>query len=233
MNQDKKILVVDDEISICDLLRITLEGEGFLVETALNDRECNRKLESFSPDLLILDIMLPGKSGFIICKEVTSDLKIPVILLTAKVGVDDKVLGLEMGADDYITKPFDARELLARVKALLRRVVPEGSDELEKNTVLQNRGMEIRVGSRQVFLDGQEMDLAAKEFELLLFLMKHKEQVFSRDALLEKVWGYDFAGDSRTVDVHVQRLRKKIAENQTDMQYIVTVFGVGYKMVSA
>jgi len=227
----KKILIVDDEISICDLLKITFVEEGFDVETAYSGREAIRKLESFKPDLLILDVMLPGTSGFDICEKVTREMKIPVIMLTAKSDLADKILGLELGADDYVTKPFHTRELTARVKALLRRSTL--SSLKKANTgILKNGNIEIYPERHQVLISERETELASKEFDLLVFFMNNLEQVFTREVLLEKVWGYDFPGDTRTVDVHIQRLRKKIADDSSDKSYITTVFGVGYKMNS-
>jgi DNA-binding response OmpR family regulator len=223
-----KILVVDDEVAICDLLKINLESEGYIVETALGGRDGIRKVESFEPDLLILDVMLPGMSGLDICKKIISEKPLPVILLTAKSDLVDKVLGLELGADDYITKPFHTRELLARVKALLRRSTAK--ETINDNKKYTNGGLEIIDSERKVLLDGKEIDLSTKEYEVLIFLMKRIEQVFTRENLLEKVWGYDFIGDTRTVDVHIQRLRKKLKEDSTTSNYIQTVFGVGYKM---
>lgn len=226
---EKKILVVDDEVSICDLLKITFEEEGYVVDTAYSGRDAIRKLEFFNPDLLILDVMLPGMSGFTICEKVTSEMSIPVILLTAKSDLADKVLGLELGADDYITKPFHTRELIARVKALLRRSTAVNA-EIVAGGIIKNGNIEIYIDRHQVFISGKEVDLASKEYDLLVFFMNNLEQAFSREVLLEKVWGYDFPGDTRTVDVHIQRLRRKIVDDSIEKNYISTIFGVGYKM---
>lgn len=223
---NEKILVVDDEKSINDLIRLDLEFEGYTVESAFDGQEALDMVDKFHPDLIVLDVMLPKVSGFDVCKRINMEKSIPIILLTAKTDVIDRVLGLELGADDYITKPFDNRELLARVKALLRRsqvVVKEEKDVLENNEI------RVTLGERKVQVNEKEIHLTPKEYELLLMLLSSPEQVFSREALLEKVWGYDYFGDTRTVDMHVQRIRKKIAEN-TDQEYIQTVFGVGYKM---
>jgi DNA-binding response OmpR family regulator len=224
----QKILVVDDEISICDLLKLSLEEEGYEVGTACNGRDALHKVSTFSPDLLILDIMLPEINGFEVCKKVTADRAIPIIMLTAKSDLVDKVLGLELGADDYMTKPFHTRELTARIKALLRRVNPEPKPAATKQ--LHNGCLEMIPDNRRVALAGEELELSVKEYDLLHFFMNHPEQVFSRDTLLEKVWGYDFAGDTRTVDVHVQRLRKKLKDDHAGSGMIQTVFGVGYRM---
>ncbi|QSX07821.1 response regulator transcription factor [Alkalibacter rhizosphaerae] len=223
---NEKILVVDDERSINDLIRLDLEFEGYVVESAFDGQEALDKVESFHPDLIVLDVMLPKINGFDVCKRVNADKSIPIILLTAKTDVIDRVLGLELGADDYLTKPFDNRELLARVKALLRRsqvVIKEERDVLENNEIV------VTLSERKVLIKGDEIHLTPKEYELLLLLISSPEQVFSREVLLEKVWGYDYFGDTRTVDMHIQRIRKKIADH-SDHEYIQTIFGVGYKM---
>ena len=223
---NEKILVVDDEQSINDLIRLDLEFEGYVVESAFDGQEALDKVESFHPDLIVLDVMLPKINGFDVCKRVNADKSIPIILLTAKTDVIDRVLGLELGADDYLTKPFDNRELLARVKALLRRsqvVIKEERDVLENNEIV------VTLSERKVLIKGDEIHLTPKEYELLLLLISSPEQVFSREVLLEKVWGYDYFGDTRTVDMHIQRIRKKIADH-SDHEYIQTIFGVGYKM---
>ncbi len=231
-----RILVVDDEKSICELLKITFEAEGFEVATAYSERDAIRKLDAFDPELLILDVMLPGASGFDICKKVTTEMHIPVILLTAKTELEDKVMGLELGADDYVTKPFQTRELIARVKALLRRANTNGEEQEDRNYI-KNGEMEAFLDKHKIMFHSVEIELVTKEYELLLFFMKNIDQVFSRESLLERVWGYDYAGDTRTVDVHVQRLRKKLSDIREDIKdsensdkYITTVFGVGYKM---
>jgi DNA-binding response OmpR family regulator len=225
----QKILVVDDEISICDLVKINLETEGYMVEISTDGKDALLKVASFKPDLLILDLMLPGMSGLDICREITTNNPIPIIMLTAKSDLVDRVLGLELGADDYITKPFQTRELLARVKALLRRVSRNMEDI--PPVKITNGALEIYPVSRTILLSGSEIILSVKEYELLLFFMNNIEHVFSRDELLEKVWGYDFAGDTRTVDVHIQRLRKKLRSVCRGFNLIQTVFGVGYRMV--
>ncbi|MCX7746351.1 MAG: response regulator transcription factor [Clostridia bacterium] len=222
----QKILVVDDEISICDLLKISLEAEGYETQTSNDGKDALRKIEHFNPDLLILDLMLPEINGFDICKKVTTERPIPIIMLTAKADLVDKVLGLELGADDYITKPFHTRELIARVKALLRRVSQEAKPA--SITCLSNGTLSIYPETRRVLANDRELDLSVKEFDLLVFFMNHIDQVFSRDTLLEKVWGYDYAGDTRTVDVHIQRLRKKL--NDREGLLVQTIFGIGYRM---
>lgn len=224
-----RILVIDDEVSICDLLKINLEAEGYEVFTSHNGRDAIHKIETLNPDLLILDLMLPEVDGLDICKKVTSENPIPIIMLTAKTDVVDKVLGLELGADDYITKPFHTREVIARVKALLRRI--SSSTPASTARKLKNGPLEVIPEKRKVYLAGREIELAAKEYELLYFFMNNLDCVFSREKLLEKVWGYDFAGDTRTIDVHIQRLRKKLKDGGSNKKYIQTVFGVGYRMI--
>ena len=226
----QKILIVDDELPICNLLKVALSSEGYDTMTSSDGRDALKKVESWKPDLLILDVMLPEISGFDICRKVTAENPIPVIMLTAKSDLVDKVLGLELGADDYITKPFHTRELTARRKALLRRVSPEARSTVTPKT-LQNGALSLYPAMRKVLLHEDEIDLSVKEFDLLLFLMNNIDQVFSREALLERVWGYDFAGDTRTVDVHIQRLRKKLGDDHTNSKYIHTVFGVGYRLL--
>jgi DNA-binding response OmpR family regulator len=225
----QKILIVDDEVSICNLLKMALSSEGYEIMTSYDGKDALKKIETWKPDLLILDVMLPEINGFDICRKVTADNPIPVIMLTAKSDLVDKVLGLELGADDYITKPFHTRELTARVKALLRRVSAEAKPSGAKT--LKNGGIELFPAMRKVLLQDEEIDLSVKEYDLLLFLMSNIDQVFSREVLMERVWGYDFAGDTRTVDVHVQRLRKKLGDDHTNSKYIHTVFGVGYRLL--
>ncbi|MGI6109209.1 MAG: winged helix-turn-helix domain-containing protein [Eubacteriaceae bacterium] len=224
---NEKILVVDDEPSIVDLIKMELEFEGYKVDVAYDGEVAVEKAHSFVPELIILDIMLPKKNGYDVCKEVTRFLDVPIILLTAKTDIVDKVLGLELGADDYLTKPFDNRELLARVKAHLRRAqkIPREKDEA---TVITNGPLSIIPEERIVTLNGKEVHLTPKEFDLLYLLAEHPEQVFPRETLLEKIWGYDYYGDTRTVDMHVQRIRRKIDTSPNKL--IQTVFGIGYKM---
>ncbi|MFZ7121695.1 MAG: response regulator [Eubacteriaceae bacterium] len=224
---NEKILVVDDEKSICELIKLDLEFEGYVVETAFDGQEALNKVSTFNPDLIILDVMLPKMNGFDVCKKINSERSIPIILLTAKTDIIDRVLGLELGADDYITKPFDNRELLARVKALLRRSKDISNEK--NNDFLVNDEITIILNERKALVNNNEIHLTPKEFELLHLLVSNPEQVFSRELLLEKVWGYDYFGDTRTVDMHIQRIRKKIS-TYAKHQYIQTVFGVGYKM---
>ncbi|MBK5244834.1 MAG: response regulator transcription factor [Eubacteriaceae bacterium] len=224
---NEKILVVDDESAIVDLIKLELEFEGYQVETAYDGMAAVEKALATHPDLIILDIMLPKKNGYDVCRELAPQLGVPIILLTAKTDIIDKVLGLELGADDFITKPFDNRELLARVKAHLRRSKTK-IESKKQETLLKNGDLSIYSDERMVLLKDQEIHLTPKEFELLFLLASNLEQVFPRDALLEKIWGYDYYGDTRTVDMHVQRIRRKIDTNGN--KYIQTVFGIGYKM---
>lgn len=224
---NEKILVVDDEKSIVDLIQMELEFEGYNVETAYDGEEAVNKAIEWSPDLIVLDIMLPKKNGYEVCKTLTPIMDVPIILLTAKTDIVDKVLGLELGADDFVTKPFDNRELLARIKAHLRRA-NKTSTVIDKNTVVTNGPLKIMVEERMVLLEDKEIHLTPKEFDLLNLLASNLEQVFSRDALLEKIWGFDYFGDTRTVDMHIQRIRRKIDKQPN--KFIQTVFGIGYKM---
>ncbi|MCG0274708.1 MAG: response regulator transcription factor [Thermosediminibacteraceae bacterium] len=224
----EKILVVDDEPNIVELVKFNLENAGFKVITASDGQKAMELVQRENPDLIILDIMLPGIDGMEVCrslrlKKATKD--IPIILLTAKTGEIDKVLGLEMGADDYITKPFSPRELVARVKAVLRRTGKEGSSE----EVIKAGPIVIDVERHEVFVSGEKKDFTPKEFELLKLLASNPGKVFSREYLLENVWGYDYLGDTRTVDVHIRHLRQKIEKNSEAPQYIKTVRGIGYK----
>lgn len=223
----QKILVVDDEVSICDLIKINLEAEGYEVALAYDGAAALKKVDTFKPDLMVLDVMLPEVNGFEVCKKVTQEKQIPIIMLTAKSDLVDKVLGLELGADDYITKPFHPRELIARVKVLFRRLSGEKSAPAK---TLSNGPLEIDTEKREVLLSGNELELSVKEYELLHFLLCNLEQAFSREVLLDRVWGYDFPGDTRTVDVHIQRLRKKLKSVDPSEDLIHTIFGVGYKM---
>ncbi|WP_303861622.1 response regulator transcription factor [Alkalibaculum bacchi] len=224
---NEKILVVDDEVAIQDLLKLDLEFEGYIVDTASDGQEALEKVDSFNPDLMILDLMLPKMNGYDVCKKVSAQKSIPIIMLTAKTDIIDRVLGLELGADDYMTKPFDNRELIARVKALLRRSsnVPTKPEE----DAIVNDEIKIILNERKVLVNDHEIHLTPKEFELLHLLVSSPEQVFSREHLLEQVWGYDYFGDTRTVDMHIQRIRKKVGQ-YAKHNYIQTVFGVGYKM---
>lgn len=224
----KKIVVVDDEKPIADILQFNLEKEGYDVLTANDGNEALELILKEVPDLVLLDIMLPGKDGMEICREVRKSHDMPIIMLTAKDDEIDKVLGLELGADDYVTKPFSTRELIARVKANLRRKVPvDDTKEVDENTI-KLREIEINLDAYSVKKNGTEVDLTQREFELLIYLAKHPSQVMTREHLLETVWGYDYFGDVRTVDVTVRRLREKIETDSSHPEYIMTRRGVGY-----
>jgi two-component system response regulator ResD len=201
-----------------------LKKEGFRVETAEDGEKALAMARSFAPDLILLDLMLPGLDGLTVCKEIRKTMSVPIIMLTARGEEFDRVLGLEMGADDYITKPFSPREMLARVKAVLRRV----KQASEQNTVLIYPGLLIDHSASRVEVGGQEIQFTPKEFELLWFLASHPRRVYSREQLLENVWGYAYLGDSRTVDTHIKRLREKL-KNPSAKNYIVTAWGKGYR----
>ena len=222
----KKILIVDDEKNIVDILKFNLQKEGFsTVEAYDGDQALKLGLEE-NPDLILLDIMLPKMDGFTVCRKLREKVSTPILMLTARADEVDKVLGLELGADDYITKPFSPRELMARVKANLRRTV---SDELKENGNVYSHGdISIDADRYEVKRCGKVIELTLREFELLKFLALQPGQIFTRENLLEKVWGYEYYGDVRTVDVTVRRLREKIEKDQANYEYILTKRGVGY-----
>ena len=223
---DTKILVVDDDPNISDLLKVYFEKEGYDVKTASDGAEGLSFFKIFEPDLVLLDIMLPKKDGWQVCREIREMSSKPVIMVTAKGEVFDKVLGLELGADDFVVKPFDMKELSARVKAVLRRYqmyAHQNDDE-----VIKFENIEISLQKYELKLRGKSVDIPPKDLELLYFLASNYNRVFTRDQLLDKVWGFDYLGDSRTVDVHVKRLREKL-EGVSDKWILKTVWGVGYK----
>lgn len=221
------ILVVDDEANILDLTRLYLERDGYRVEDAMDGQQALEKIDSLEPALVILDIMLPEVDGFEVCRRVRAESDVPIIMLTARDDDVDKIVGLELGADDYVTKPFNPRELVARVKAILRRAecAPRRDD-----SPIHVGDLTIDPARREVSVAGQVVETRTKEFDLLLTLVEHKGIVLSREQLLNLVWGYDFYGQTRTVDVHVAHLRKRIAAS--DQVRIETVTGVGYKLVN-
>ncbi|TJX13145.1 response regulator transcription factor [Tissierella creatinini] len=223
-----KILVVDDERAIADIIKFNLEKEGHVVNTAFDGEEGLLKTFSWEPDLVLLDIMMPKKDGFQVLKEIRTKKQTPVIMLTAKEEEVDKVLGLELGADDYVVKPFSMRELMARVKANLRRMDFSNSSNLSNGDLIEINGLEIDLVKYEVRKNGKVLELTLREFELLKFLASSTEQVFSREQLLEEVWGYEYYGDIRTVDVTVRRLREKIEDPNGEFKYILTKRGVGY-----
>ncbi len=223
---DKKILIVEDEKPIADILSFNLKREGYSVIIAYDGQDAINKTFNEKPDLILLDVMLPKKDGFQVLKEIRQKLQIPVIMVTAKEEEVDKVLGLELGADDYITKPFSMRELVARVKANLRRT--ELSSQLTGKEIIELGDLVIDINKYEVRKNDKILDLTQREYELLKFLATRAEQVFTREQLLEEVWGYEYYGDIRTVDVTIRRLREKVEDESGDYKYILTKRGVGY-----
>ncbi len=223
---DTKILVVDDDSNISELLKIYFENEGYDVKLAADGVEGLSFFKIYEPDLVLLDIMLPKKDGWQVCREIREISSKPVIMITAKGEVFDKVLGLELGADDFVVKPFDMKELSARVKAVLRRYQNHANQSDDE--VIKFENIEISLQKYELKLRGKPVDIPPKELELLYFLSSNYNRVFTRDQLLDKVWGFDYLGDSRTVDVHVKRLREKL-EGVSDKWMLKTVWGVGYK----
>ena len=234
-----KILIVEDEHSLLDTLQYNLKKQGYEVLTATNGLEAVDLARSEKPDLLVLDLMLPGMDGFEVCRTLRQDMNMPILMLTARADEIDKVVGLEVGADDYVTKPFSLRELMARVKALLRRVritrqeaeseAQPTTDEVISREKLRFGDLVIDLGRREVLRDGAPLALKPKEFDLLLFLARHRGAVLSRDLILERVWDWGYSGGSRTVDVHVRWLREKIETDPANPTRLVTVRGVGYR----
>ncbi len=221
-----KILVIDDDANICELLRIFLEKESYEIATASDGVEGLSTFKQYDPDLVLLDIMLPKKDGWQVCREIREISQKPIIMITAKGEVFDKVLGLELGADDFIVKPFDMKEVSARVKAVLRRYTNSGKDVDDETVRFEN--IEINIQKYQLKINVKVIEIPPKELQLLHFLASNYNRVFTRDQLLDKVWGFDYLGDSRTVDVHVKRLREKL-EGISDKWTLKTVWGVGYK----
>lgn len=221
-----KILVVDDDTNISELISLYLNKEGYETKEVANGKLALEAFEEFRPDLVLLDIMLPGADGYDVCKEIRKKHRTPIIMLTAKGEVFDKVLGLELGADDYMVKPFDPKELVARVKAVLRRNSLLVEEEKTKNRIVLDN-LIIDKDNYSVTFEGNLVELPPKELEVLYFLANHPKQVFTREQLLDKIWGYDFVGDTRTVDVHIKRLRDKFEGEHS--WSIKTVWGVGYK----
>jgi two-component system, OmpR family, response regulator ResD len=218
-----KVLVVDDDKNICEVIKMYLESSGYAVKVANNGKEAQELFSNYKPELVLLDVMLPYIDGIDVLKWIRKDHETPVIMITAKGETFDKVLGLELGADDYIVKPFEPKELMARVKAVLRRY----TSEVDNKETLSFDNLVIDVNSYNVTYRGNEIKMPPKEFELLYYLASNKNRVFTREQLLCEVWGYDYPGDSRTVDVHVKRLREKVSGGET--WQLETVWGVGYK----
>ncbi|MGM9924595.1 MAG: response regulator [Bacillus sp. (in: firmicutes)] len=229
----KKVLVVDDESSILTLLKYNLEQAGFEVITAADGEEAIEAAERGNPDLIVLDLMLPKLDGIEVCKILRQrKMNVPILMLTAKDDELDKILGLELGADDYMTKPFSPREVIARVKAILRRAnLQQGSvqSESEQDEAIRIVDLVIYPEKYETYFQNEKLELTPKEFELLLYLAKHKGRVHTRDQLLRSVWNYDFAGDTRIVDVHISHLREKIEQDTRKPKYIKTIRGLGYK----
>lgn len=221
-----KILVVDDDKNICELLRLYLEKEGFAPVIANDGEEAVAKFESENPDLIILDIMMPKLDGWQVCREIRKKSEVPIIMLTAKSETFDKVLGLELGADDYVVKPFEAKEIVARIKAVLRRVGGTASEPAVKEVKYDK--LIVNMTKYELRVDGKQVDTPPKELELLYHLASNPNRVYTRDQLLDEVWGFEYYGDSRTVDVHVKRLREKL-EGVSPEWSLKTVWGVGYK----
>lgn len=225
MKDKQTILVVDDDPNIAQLVKLYLEKEGYEVNVEGRGDDAVAAFQKNPPNLMLLDIMLPGMDGWQVCRAIRQTSNIPIIMLSAKDETFDKVLGLELGADDYITKPFEGKELVARVKAVLRRA---GPGEREKD-ILSFPGLSISLEKYEVYYQGKLLDMPPKELEVLYFLASHQNRVFTREQLLEQVWGFDFFGDSRTVDVHIKRLREKLQDSEALGWQIRTVWGVGYK----
>ncbi len=224
---NERILIVDDDINICELLRLYLEKDGFQTDIVTDGIKAIEAFNSINPDLVLLDIMLPGLDGWQICREIRKTSQTPIIMLTAKGETFDKVLGLELGADDYITKPFETKEVIARIKAVLRRsstitVAAEVAKEVNFDK------LSINLTNYELKVDGKAIDTPPKELELIFHLASNPNRVYTRDQLLDEVWGFEYYGDSRTVDVHVKRLREKL-EGVSDNWELKTVWGVGYK----
>ncbi|MCL2446620.1 MAG: response regulator transcription factor [Oscillospiraceae bacterium] len=225
-----KILVVDDDMNICELLRIYLEKEGYAPVLAHDGRAAVEAFAKHNPALVLLDIMLPEMSGHDVCREIRKSSAVPIIMLTAKGEVFDKVLGLELGADDYVTKPFDAKEIVARVKAVMRRTGENSAAEPAIKEVRFEK-LSVNLTNYELRIDGKKVDAPPKEMELLYYLAANPNRVFTRTQLLDEVWGFDYYGDSRTIDVHVKRLREKL-EGVSDQWSLQTVWSVGYKFAT-
>ena len=223
-----RVLIAEDEKPISDIIKFNLEKEGYEIITAYDGEDALKKALNEELELIILDIMLPSMDGFEICKRVREKSSVPIIMVTAKEEEVDKILGLELGADDYITKPFSIRELVARVKANVRRQEMNINADQQEKEIIKNKDLSIDLMKYEVKKGSTSIDLTVREFELLKFLAKQKDQVFSREQLLERVWGYEYYGDIRTVDVTFRRLREKVEDDSSNPTYIMTKRGVGY-----
>jgi DNA-binding response OmpR family regulator len=227
MSEKTRILIVDDDEHISELISLYLVREGYETKEVHNGKDAVKEFSSFNPRLIMLDIMLPEMDGYEVCKEIRKTSKIPIIMLTAKGDTFDKVLGLELGADDYIVKPFEPKEMIARVKAVLRRSNCAEAEPPKNENILKFENLEINMENYTVKYHGENLQFPPKEFELLFYLAKRPNQVFTRDQLLDKIWGYEYIGDTRTVDVHIKRIREKF--DKKDPWSIKTVWSVGYK----
>ena len=223
---NEKIMIVDDDVNICELLRLYLEKEGYVTKIVNDGMSAVDTFKAETPDLVLLDIMLPGLDGWQVCREIRKKSNVPIIMITAKVETFDKVLGLELGADDYIVKPFDTKEVIARIKAVYRRV-GQSSGEAEIKEVKYDK-LSVNMTRYELRVNGVVLDTPPKELELLFHLASNPNRVYTRDQLLDEVWGFEYYGDSRTIDVHVKRLREKL-EGVSDKWALKTVWGVGYK----
>ena len=221
-----KVLIVDDDKNICDLLRLYLEKEGYSVILSHDGEEAVVKFNALKPDIVLLDVMLPGLDGWQVCREIRKKSNIPILMITAKSDTFDKVLGLELGADDYIVKPFDSKEVIARIKAVVRRT-GQSPAEMEVRDVRYDK-LSVNMTRYELKVDGKVVDAPPKELELLFYLASNPNRVYTRDQLLDEVWGFEYYGDSRTIDVHIKRLREKL-EGVSDKWELKTVWGVGYK----
>ncbi len=224
--ENKKILIVDDDVNICELLRLYLEKDGFSTIVAHDGGEALQCAQINNPDLILLDIMMPILDGWQVCREIRKTSNVPIIMLTAKGETFDKVLGLELGADDYVTKPFDSKEVVARIKAVLRRITD--ADKAAGVREVRYDKLRINLTNYELEVAGEQIDTPPKELELVYHLASNPNRVYTRDQLLDEVWGFDYYGDSRTVDVHVKRIREKL-ENVSEEWSLKTVWGVGYK----
>lgn len=228
MANKQKILIVDDDANIANLISLYLTKECFDTRTEEDGQSALNAFKEYNPDLVLLDIMLPGIDGYEVCREIRKESKVPIIMLSAKTEVFDKVLGLELGADDYMIKPFDSKELVARVKAVLRRyTTPAATPTPKSDKYVEYKDLIINLSNYEVIYKGKQVEMTPREIELLFFLASSPNQVFTREQLLDHIWGYEYAGDTRTVDVHIKRIREKISD--TDEWSIGTVWSVGYR----
>ncbi len=222
-----KVLLVEDEAAIAEGLTVSLEAEGYQVAWVQDGLEAIARWERFRPDIVLLDVMLPGRSGTDICRELRQRSDVPIIMLTAKDGEVDRVVGLELGADDYVTKPFSTRELVARVRAVLRRA--GGGEALDAEAPVEARGVRVDRARHEVHVDGRLVELPPKEFDLLGYLIEHAGRVLTRHQLIDEIWGTDYVGDTKTLDVHIRRLRTRVEQDPQEPVRILTVRGVGYR----